>query len=172
MTTANQNEQVWKSLGDPEYRHQFIDEGISVGIAFQIRALRNRQKLTQGELAAKLTSKQPAVSSWENPNYGNYTLKTLKDLAKAFDVGLLVRFVPFSELVDRTLSLTGDAIAPPKFAEEQPDRIQPGVINLTTETEATSKDIVSYLRHPLASGPSTAIFGPYDAIRAEQGVVV
>jgi hypothetical protein len=36
-----------------------------------------------------------------------------------FDVGLLVRFVPFSTLVDWTVGLTSDLIAPPSFNEEQ-----------------------------------------------------
>ncbi len=174
MTTDNQREQIWRSLDDPEYRHQFVDEGISVGLAFQIRALRNKQQLTQDELAGKMTSRQPAVSSWENPNYGKYTLKTLKDLAKAFDVGLLVRFVPFSELVDRGINLTSDAIAPPSYTQELQGRARPATIGVTTETEATTKDIAGYLKETMVSGPSTAIFGPYayDARRTEPGVVV
>ena len=121
MNTTNKSEQIWESLRDPDFRKQLIDEHINVGIAFQIRSLRNRQKITQTKLAELLgdNSKQPMISEWENPNYGNYTLGTLKDLAKAFDVGLLVRFVPFSTLVDWTVDLTSDAIAPPSFGEEQ-----------------------------------------------------
>ncbi|MBF8264659.1 MAG: putative transcriptional regulator, XRE family [Dehalococcoidia bacterium] len=121
MGTISKQEQVWESLQDPELRQQFIDEHINVGLAFQIRALRVRQDLTQTKLAELLgsKSKQPMVSEWENPNYGKYTLETLKDLAKVFDVGLLVRFVPFSQLVEWTVDLTKEAIAPPKFSEEQ-----------------------------------------------------
>ena len=119
MTIDNKREQIWQSLGEPEYRHQFVEEEINVGIAFQIRSLRNRQKLTQAKLAELLKVKQPLLSAWENPNYGKYTLKTLKDLAKAFDVGLLVRFVPFATLVDWTINLSNDVIAPPSFGEEQ-----------------------------------------------------
>jgi transcriptional regulator with XRE-family HTH domain len=109
-----------ESLRDPEFRKQLIDEHINVGIAFQIRSLRDRQKLTQTELAELLGDKrkQPLISEWENPNYGKYTLGTLKDLAKAFDVGLLVRFVPFNTLVDWTMDLTSDIIAPPNFSED------------------------------------------------------
>ena len=117
-TTNNRSKQIWESLRDPEFRKQFIDEHINVGVAFQIRSLRNRQKKKQSELAELLHVKQPLVSSWENPNYGNYSLNTLKDLAKAFDVGLLVRFVPFSSLVDWEANLTPDMIAPPDFTQE------------------------------------------------------
>ena len=119
---TNKREQMWDSLREPEFRRQFIDEHINVGIAFQIRSLRNRQNLTQADLAKLLDVKQPLVSSWENPNYGKYTLSTLKEVAKVFDVGLLVRFVPFGLLVDWTTDLTPDAIAPPSFNEEQSGR--------------------------------------------------
>lgn len=119
MTIVNKREQIWQSLNDPEYRHQFVEEEINVGIAFQIRSLRNRQELTQVKLAELLGIKQPLISEWENPSYGKYSLGTLKDLAKAFDVGLLVRFVPFNTLVDWTVNLTSDVIAPPSFSEEQ-----------------------------------------------------
>lgn len=113
---------MWESLRDPEFRRQFIDEHINVGIAFQIRSLRNRRNLTQADLAKLLDVKQPLVSAWENPNYGKYTLSTLKEVAKVFDVGLLVRFVPFGLLVDWTTDLKPDAIAPPSFSEEQSSR--------------------------------------------------
>ncbi len=112
-------DQMWESMYDSEFRKQFIDEHINVGVAFQIRSLRNRQNLTQANLAERLTVKQPLVSAWENPNYGKYTLATLKDLAKAFDVGLLVRFVPFSTLMDWTIDIKPDTIAPPSFGEEE-----------------------------------------------------
>lgn len=119
MNTTNKSEQIWESLRDSEFRKELIDEHINVGIAFQIRSLRERQKLTQVKLAELMGVKQPLLSAWENPNYGSYSLATLKDLAKAFDVGLLVRFVPFSTLVDWTIDLTSDVIAPPSFGEEE-----------------------------------------------------
>lgn len=121
MTIDNRYDQMWESLQDPEYRKQLIDEHINVGIAFQINGIRQRQKLTQKDLAQLLgdIKKQPLISSWENPNYGRYTLNTLKDLAKALDVGLLVRFVPFSKMIDWTVNLTEEAIAPASFTEEQ-----------------------------------------------------
>jgi hypothetical protein len=43
---------------------------------------------------------QHAISRLESQGYGKPTLTTLKRLAAAMDVGLIVRFVPFSELVD------------------------------------------------------------------------
>ncbi len=62
--------------------------------------MRDREKLSQEELAEKVGMNQNAISRLENPFYGKPTLTTLKRLAAAFDVGLVVRFVPFGELVD------------------------------------------------------------------------
>lgn len=122
MSRDEKYEQIWSSIQDPEDRADFVGASIDVGIAFQIRALRNRQDMTQAKLAEQLNVKQPLVSSWEDPNYGKYRLATLKELAKAFDVALMVRFVRFGELVDLEANLGADKIAPPNFAEEQQTR--------------------------------------------------
>jgi hypothetical protein len=98
---------------------------------------------------------QPLVSAWENPNYGNYSLNTLKDMAKAFDVGLLVRFVPFSTLVSWTLNVTPNGIAPPNFDEEERPAVllPPLVTSLVTGTGDTD---VYRLQSIDVSVPSTA----------------
>jgi len=153
MTIDNKREQIWESLRDTEYRHQFVEEEINVGIAFQIRSLRNRQNLRQVELADRLGGKQSLISSWENPDYGRYSLGTLKDLAKAFDVGLLVRFVPFSTLVDWELNLTSDTIAPPSFNEEQSHRavmtIVDKILNDANQAYSPTSGLDANLAHQL-----------------------
>jgi transcriptional regulator with XRE-family HTH domain len=153
MTIDNKREQIWESLRDTEYRHQFVEEEINVGIAFQIRSLRNRQNLRQVELADRLGGKQSLISSWENPDYGRYSLGTLKDLAKAFDVGLLVRFVPFSTLVDWALNLTSDTIAPPSFNEEQSHRavmtIVDKILNDANQAYSPTSGLDANLAHQL-----------------------
>jgi hypothetical protein len=45
--------------------------------------------------------KQQVLSRLENPYYGKATLTTLKKIAAGCDVGLLVEFVPYSQLVNR-----------------------------------------------------------------------
>jgi len=119
MITDEAYNQIWESIQDRESRDKFIDDHINVGIAFQINGIRRRQQLVQKQLAERLGITQPQISAWESPSYGKYTLQTLKDMAKAFDVGLLVRFVPFSKMIDWTINLTGEVIAPPSFSEEQ-----------------------------------------------------
>jgi transcriptional regulator with XRE-family HTH domain len=71
-------------------------------LSFQIRSLRDRENWTQAQFAEKLGIKhQNNVSArLENPYYGKHTLTTLKKIAAACDVGLVVWFVPFSRLAD------------------------------------------------------------------------
>jgi len=42
---------------------------------------------------------QNNISRLENPDYGKFTLSSLKRIAEALDVALVVRFVPFSQYV-------------------------------------------------------------------------
>ncbi len=117
----NKSDQLWKSLEDEEYREAFIAD--DTGLAFQIKMLRDKNGWTQEELGKRAGGKkQETISQWENPNYGRYSLSTLKDLATAFDVALVRRFAPFSEVVEWHANLTPERIAPPSFNEEKEAR--------------------------------------------------
>ena len=83
-------------LKDKKYRDAYVEESVRVGIPFQIRTIRNGKKLKQEELGKLAGMKQEAICRLEDPNYGSFTLKTLNNIAAAFDVGLIVRFAPFS----------------------------------------------------------------------------
>ena len=83
---------------DPEYRSAYVDAMVSNSIAFQIRAMRQKRGLSQQQLANLLQTTQNAVSRIENPDYGRASVATLKSVARAFDVALLVKFVSFGEL--------------------------------------------------------------------------
>lgn len=84
-------------FSDKTYRDEFVSAGIDNGIAFQIFAMREQRKWSQETLATKAVSLQPVVSRWEKPGH-RFSLATLKKVAAAFEVALIVRFVPFSEL--------------------------------------------------------------------------
>jgi transcriptional regulator with XRE-family HTH domain len=114
---ASKYEQIWDSFGDEEYRREFADD-VGTGLAFQIRMLREKNGWTQTELASRIGSRQETISLWENPNYGKYTLKTLKSLARAFDLVPVFRLGAFGELVEWNVNLSPDRIAPPSFDEE------------------------------------------------------
>lgn len=81
------------------HRAAFVASEINIGIPFQIRSLRKQREWDQKRLANEAGMLQPRISAMEKPGYGNLTLETLKRLAAAFDVALIVRFAPFSELI-------------------------------------------------------------------------
>ncbi len=80
-------------------RARFVSSQLDKFIAFQIRALRDQEKMSQSDLAAALGTSQPAINRLESADKGRPTITTLKKIAAVFDVGLEVRFVPFSKLI-------------------------------------------------------------------------
>jgi len=86
--------------------------------AAQIRAMREKSKWSQEELAQRVGMGQARISLLENPNYENLSLKTLKRVANVFDVALIVRFAPFSKLFAMINSETFETLAAPSFVEE------------------------------------------------------
>jgi transcriptional regulator with XRE-family HTH domain len=98
-----------EELKDKEYRDAYVSSGVDVGIAFQIRALRKQIPLTQAQLAEKANMKQERISALENPS-NSPSITTLKKLANALDIGLVVKFVPISKLVEWELNLSPDSL--------------------------------------------------------------
>lgn len=66
----------------------------------QIRALRLKSEMPrQADLARGAKMQQSRISMFETPGAANLTLETLSRIAAAFKVGVVVKFVPFSEML-------------------------------------------------------------------------
>jgi hypothetical protein len=65
-----------------------------------------------------LATSQNAISRIESPNYGKASLTTLVKLASFFDVGLIVRFAPLSEIANWTMGLSTTSVDVPNFASD------------------------------------------------------
>ena len=102
---SDERRDVVESLQNKVYRDAYAAEFITAGVPFQIRANRQARGWTQKELGRRAEMKQGYICRLENPDSGMPNLETLKRLASAFDVALVVRFIPFSELVDWTTGL-------------------------------------------------------------------
>jgi transcriptional regulator with XRE-family HTH domain len=109
-----------------EARKQFTESHLNKGLAYQLRATRDKLGWSQEELAKKAHMNQNAISRLESHDYGKPTITTLKRLAAAMDVGLVVRLVPFSEMANWVSGtpyvcngLTNDALAVPSFDDEE-----------------------------------------------------
>ncbi len=109
---------IWRKLRNKEYRDSFVASQISNTIAAQIFSLREARGWKQAEAAARAGMKQSRISYLEDPNYENYQTRTLLKLASAYDVGLVVRFVPFSELAKWSANLSPRDFLPTEFLKD------------------------------------------------------
>jgi transcriptional regulator with XRE-family HTH domain len=101
-----------------EYRDAFVAEQIFSRLPLKVRALREQRGLSQKELGERAGMAQAWVSKLEDPNYGKLTISTLLRLASAFDVGLHIDFVPFSQVLGFSTSLSEESFRVPSFAED------------------------------------------------------
>lgn len=115
---SDKERQIQESLINEEYRKALAVEHVNNTLAVQIRKMRERCHWRQNDLANYLGKHQETVSQWENPDYGRYSITTLKEIAAIFDVALLVKFIPFSELFKDMVSLSETRLSPPSFTDE------------------------------------------------------
>ena len=118
VNMIERREKLKAQLKDKKYRDAFVSEHIDTGIPFQIRALRKQREWTQKKLSDLTGMAQERISVAENPNYSRFNLKTLKRIAAAFEVALIVRFVPISELVKWELNLSSDTLEAVSFNKD------------------------------------------------------
>ena len=103
-----------------KYRHAFLAAFVRQGVTMQIQLLRKRENWSQKKLGELTEKKQNAITRLEDPSYGKFTLTTLFELAKAFDVALSVKFVPFSELERQSQNMDPEALCAARFKDELP----------------------------------------------------
>ena len=128
--------QLVAKLSNKEYRDVFVSEQINTGLAFQIKAIREKRGWSQAELGEKAGMAQSRISVMEDANYARFSLTTLKRLASAFDTGLLVKFAPYSELVSGFENLSPNSLESAPFDQDkffQPARVE------STSTEESQK---------------------------------
>jgi transcriptional regulator with XRE-family HTH domain len=101
-----------------KYREVFVSAFVRQGIALQIQLLRKRETWSQKKLGEITGKKQNAITRLEDPSYGKFTITTLLELAKAFDVALSVKFVPFSELERQSKDLSTEALCVARYSDE------------------------------------------------------
>jgi transcriptional regulator with XRE-family HTH domain len=116
---------IQRLLTGPAVRTRFVESQLGKNLAFQLRSLRDMRDWTQKELATRVGMPQTAISRLENPYYGKPTITSLKRLAAIYDVALIVRFVPFSQLINwasgtpyEERGLRPEAMDIPSFAQE------------------------------------------------------
>lgn len=111
-------EDLIQTADDKEYRHAYAEESLNLSIATQIKVLREQRGMTQETLAEEAGMMQSMISRYENVDYSSWSIKTLRRLARAFDVDLDVRFRSFREMVESVNSFRREALQVPKFTDD------------------------------------------------------
>lgn len=83
-----------KKLKNPRFAKGYAQEMEKARLAIEIAELRNHLGLTQAQLAKRIKSSQPTIARLEDPNYGRYSLSTLRKVAKALNAELVITLRP------------------------------------------------------------------------------
>lgn len=116
MTTKK--EAMREEFKDPEARRDYAEIFLDSSIALQIKALRLQRGWSQEVLAEKAGMKQSRISAMEQANYTGWSLRTLRRLAAAFDLALVVRFESFGTLLDDVTSMSRERLERLSFADD------------------------------------------------------
>jgi transcriptional regulator with XRE-family HTH domain len=141
---SEKSELIGKLSRDRQLREAYIRSKVSTNVASQIRALRRRGKLTQGELAQMADMKQSRISAVEYPG-NQLTVETLVRLAAALKIGLTVRFGSFSEMINWENGFSQDDFAVTTLdndVEFGSDRVE-AVSNTETVNQAPAETLQS-----------------------------
>ncbi len=136
-------EVLLEKLTDQSYREAFISDEIDIGIPMQIRTMREARGWKQKEVAEQTGTKQSRFSLMEKPGYGKFSLNTLKKLASIFDVGLIVSFVPFGEMIDFVDAISNRRLDIPSFVQEYP-RLEKRYHRARRESSSTEQQAFNF----------------------------
>jgi transcriptional regulator with XRE-family HTH domain len=97
------SKRICRLLNNQESRAAYIRAKLGVLVPSQIRSLRLKSTTPpmprQEDLALETGLHQSRISMFETPGAANVTLDTLANLAGGLRCGLIVKFVPFSEML-------------------------------------------------------------------------
>lgn len=116
--TSSLKSRLTKLFRDREYRRSYVESFLNTSIAAQIKANREKRGWSQEQLAHMAGMKQSRISALENVSYDSWSIKTLRRLAEAFDLVLVVRFESLGKVVEDIESFERTKLEAPPFTED------------------------------------------------------
>lgn len=117
MDEARRKE-LLEEFQDKEARTEYADEFLDASVALQIKTLRQSRDWTQQQLAELAGMKQSRISTMEKVDYASWSIKTLRRLARAFDLPLVVRFESWGNLFEDIIRLNRSSLERPTFEND------------------------------------------------------
>lgn len=117
-TSTSVRQRLVRDLPKSEnYRYVYDEEFMNTYISTQIRVLREQRGMTQDQLAKAAGTGQSKVSAMES-DYGSWSVRTLRKLARAFGVRLFVSFEGWGELLPRVEGFRRETLQRPKITDD------------------------------------------------------
>ncbi len=117
------SQRISRILKSHAARTAYIKAKLSVLIPAQIRTLRVKSvdpaMPFQRDLARESDLHQSRISMFETPGAANMTLETIAKIAAALRVGVVIKFVPFSDMVRWENSFTPDTFDVVRLSEDE-----------------------------------------------------
>lgn len=85
-------EHLTECMKDSEFKKAWHDLDPEFELLESFIIAREKKKITQAELALRMGTKQPALSRLERGSFAGATVATLKKIADALDMRLVVKF--------------------------------------------------------------------------------
>ncbi|MBU2054855.1 MAG: helix-turn-helix domain-containing protein [Proteobacteria bacterium] len=82
-----------EDIKDPEFKTHYQEERQALKLAMKIAELRDKNGLSQQQLAKLMGTSQQAISRIESGEYEGFTLKTLEKIAEATGMRVKIEFV-------------------------------------------------------------------------------
>src|SRR5467141_533388 len=146
---------ISRLIAERDFRADYIRAKLDVLIPSQLRGLRRRNDLTQPQLAEMAGMKQARISAMETQGRVNFNRETLVRMAATYGVGLIVQFVPFSEMLEWENNYSQDAFNVTQLADDI-DFLQPAAASVRKRArrKRNPRRVLSSVR--IAQTPVTA----------------
>jgi transcriptional regulator with XRE-family HTH domain len=144
-------------LTEKEMRDAYLDAQTRTKLALQIRTLRAQRGLLQAQVGDLMGKPQSNVARLEDPEVARYTLSTLLELAAAYDVGLVVEFVPYEEFLRRTNDLQPAKLQVRSFNRSVLDPLCQEITAVSTPVGFISSVAPNVIRHHIILSNMPAI---------------
>jgi transcriptional regulator with XRE-family HTH domain len=115
---SDRSKLINRLISERDFRADYIRAKLDVLIPSQLRGLRRRDDLTQPQLAEMAGMKQARISAMETQGRVNFNRETLVRMAATYGVGLIVKFVPFSEMLEWENNYSQDSFNPSRLSND------------------------------------------------------
>ena len=110
---------LFQALKDKDAREAFVASRVATAIGVRIFNMRKKKGWTQAELAEQAQMKQARISVLEQADYENFSFSTMRRIAAAFDVAVVVDFVSYPDFLKWSDSFSAETIVPENFSESE-----------------------------------------------------